>query len=135
MSEYRVLITGYSKTPNETVVVVDDIPNATRLRRAWTGFALLFAGAAVSILIPVAHFLLVPGFLIAAFVTLFQRLGQTTVVRSARGTCPDCQIEQDLDLHGRWRLPTGTACRNCKRPLSLTAVSPEPTGPGNQVSA
>ncbi len=127
MPEYRLSITGYGPTPTSMVVAVDEIPTARRLRRAWTSFLVFFALAMISILIPVAHFLLVPGFLIAAFASLFMKLAATSQVHEARGSCPDCAAEQEFDLSGAWRLPRDVTCRGCQRRLTLTAA-PVPEG-------
>ena len=126
MSDYHVTITGYGKTPTETVVTVLDVPTGRRRRRAWSSFLLLLFLAALSVFIPVGHFLLVPGFLFAAFASLFTRLGATSRVLQSRGTCPDCGFEQDFDLPGAWRLPQDITCRGCQRRLTLAA------GPANQ---
>jgi hypothetical protein len=127
VTDVQVQVRGYAAEPATAVVRLDPLVPGRRIGRAVTGFAALFAIALVSALIPVAHFLLVPGFLIAAFVTLAVRLGVTTLVLSAHGKCPDCGLEQDFDLAKSWRLPQDTACRGCHRRLTLTA---EPTSQG-----
>ena len=77
--------------------------------------------AAVTLFIPVAHFILVPTCLIGAFVTLFTRASRRFRIVSARGTCPACAIEQPLELPGSLKLPLDVSCRNCHRRLTLHA--------------
>ena len=122
ISEHYASITGYAPQSTQAVISVDQIPPGRRVGRAVAGFGLFLLLAVVSVFIPAAHFLLVPGFLITAFVVLAVRLGQRAVVVGAKGTCPDCGAEQDLDLPRSWRLPVDTACRSCQRRLTLTAV-------------
>lgn len=117
-----MLVTGYAPEPTAATVRLDPLVPGRRVGRAVASFAVLFVIALVSVLIPVAHFLLVPGFLIAAFVSLIVRLGVTTLVLGARGTCPDCGVEQDFDLPKAWRLPQDVTCRGCQRRLTLTAA-------------
>jgi len=108
------------------MVRLETIDSRRRISAALTSFLGLLALAALSVLIPVAHFLLVPGFLIAAFATLAMKLGTNTRILGARGACPDCGFEQDLDLSGAWRLPQDVTCRGCQRRLTLTAASAQP---------
>jgi hypothetical protein len=63
---------------------------AARLRRAMKRWAVLSLLAVLSILIPVAHFLLVPGFLIAAPISAAMLLRQKSGITCGEGTCPSC---------------------------------------------
>jgi len=121
-TQHHVRIRGYAKETTAGTVSVEDVPRGRRVGGAITRFVLLLCAAAVSILIPLAHFILVPSFLIAAFITLFQRLALSAKVVGARGTCPDCGLEQDLDVPRQWRLPVDVTCRGCQRRLTLTAA-------------
>ena len=122
INEHHASVTGYSPQRTAATVMVDHVPPGRRVGRAVAAFLLFLLLAAVSVFIPAAHFLLVPGFLITAFVMLAIRLGQRAVVVSARGTCPDCGVEQELDLPKSWRLPMDTACRKCQRRLTLSTL-------------
>jgi len=126
VNEIRVRVTGYAPQSTEALVHLEFVDSTRRIGRAWGSFGMFLALAIVSVLIPVAHFLLVPGFLIAAFASLAMKLGATTRILSARGTCPDCAVEQDLDLPGAWRLPRDITCRGCQRRLTLTAAATPP---------
>ena len=122
-SEHHASITGYAPQSTQAVITVDHIPPARRVGRAIGGFALFLLLAVISVFIPAAHFVLVPGFLITAFVILAVRLGQRAVVVNAKGSCPDCGAEQELDLPKSWRLPVDTSCRSCQRRLTLTSLA------------
>ncbi|MFI5207737.1 MAG: hypothetical protein ACHQX4_06935 [Gemmatimonadales bacterium] len=98
---------------------VEPLAPGRRFGRAVAGFGLWFLAAIVAVFIPVAHLILVPLFLVAAFVTLIVRAGTAVLVRSASGICPDCGTEQQLEISGAWRLPKDVTCRNCHRRLTL----------------
>lgn len=89
-----------------------------------TGFAGWIGAGIVCVFIPIAHFVLVPGCVIGAFVMFGRRMAQRTMVVYARGRCPDCGTEQELDLLGPWTGRTNLACSSCRRPLRLIPAQP-----------
>lgn len=116
----QVVLTGYSGRTAATVLVVS-YDRARRVRRALRGLGTWWGAALVSVLIPVAHFVLVPAFFFFGVYTFARRLTTDQVALSGRGTCPDCGREQALDVAGRWSLPRTTSCRYCQRGLRVTA--------------
>ena len=113
-------LAGYHPDATEAVLEVDELSTGRRVGRALKGFAAWFAAAVVCVLIPVAHFVLVPGCLLGAFIVLVLRLRARSLVVSAHGTCPDCGAAQDLDVLGPWRGEARSlACRACHRGLEL----------------
>ncbi|HUL03963.1 MAG TPA: hypothetical protein VLV16_12115 [Gemmatimonadales bacterium] len=95
-----------------------------RRRRAWAGLGKAWGAAAVCVFIPVAHVLLVPGFLLFGIYQFFERLGTAELTRDARGTCPDCGAEQTFDLGRRREAPAPVTCARCQRGLTLTFPGP-----------
>ncbi len=63
---------------------------AARLRRAAKRWTVLWALAALSVLIPVAHFVLVPALLIAGPISAVARYRQRSGVIAGEGVCPSC---------------------------------------------
>lgn len=116
-------LTGYSGKSTRGSVTVISFDKKARTRRAFKALGTFWACAVGSIFIPVAHFLLVPGFFIFAIVQFFQRLGTPELGKGATGTCPDCGAEQKLDLPPRWKTPQQVTCKNCQRGLQLTAAA------------
>jgi hypothetical protein len=114
-------LTGYSGEERDALLRIRSFDRAERVRRATGGLAISWAVAFGCVFIPVAHFVLVPGFVIYGVFTFVQRLRTATVVVSAHGTCPDCGAEQDLDLFGPWRAGRDLSCRECHRSLRLAA--------------
>lgn len=118
--ERRVEVTGYSGRSAATVLVVS-YDRAQRMRRALKGLGTWWGVALLSVLIPVAHFVLVPSFFLYGIYTFARRLGAERVALSCHGTCPDCGREQAFEVTGRWSLPRTTSCRYCQRSLRLSA--------------
>lgn len=116
------LLTGYSGKATRGTVTVISFDRRARTRRAFKALGTFWACAVGAIFIPVAHFLLVPGFFFFAIVQFFQRLGTEELGKAATGVCPDCGAEQKLDLPARWKVPQQVTCKSCQRGLQLTAA-------------
>lgn len=120
--ERRYRLTGYSDREGEALLQLRSFDSPARVKRAVAALAVWWGAAFLSLFIPVAHFLLVPGFLMFGLVTFVRRLKTSAVVVKARGTCPDCGAEQDLDILGSWSESRDVTCRQCHRSLRLTAA-------------
>lgn len=117
------LLKGYHGVPTPGTVTIRRFNRDERVRRALAGLGKWWGVALVSVLIPVAHFVLVPSFLAYGVWQGVQRLGTVELAIAARGTCPDCGAEQALDLAVRWRAPQPVTCRQCHRGLQLVLPS------------
>lgn len=113
-------VAGYSGPPTTATVTIRSFDRRERVRRALKGLATFWAAAVGSVFIPVAHFLLVPGFLLYGAYTFLERMGARQVVIAAEGTCPDCGRAQQLETGGRWQVPRTISCRHCQRALRLS---------------
>jgi len=105
-----------------TQVFRQSMDGPRRLRRAALALVSLWALALFSILIPVAHFLLVPGFLIAGPLVAWKRLHQEQVILGAVVTCPNCDAHTVLDPGTDERELT-LSCDVCHSPLTLSTES------------
>ena len=113
-------LTGYSPSPSTATATIHSFDNSERTKRALKGLGAFWAAAIGSVFIPVAHFLLVPSFLLYGAYTFFERLGAQQIAVAAEGTCPDCGRAQQLEVGGRWRVPRTVACRYCQRALKIS---------------
>ena len=119
----RFVLTGYSDQTTAGVAHVRSFDRAERMVRASKRLALAWAGALIGFFIPVAHFLLVPGLLIAGVVFFRSGLGAREIAYSMTGSCPDCGLEQDFASAGRWEPPHTVTCRGCHRSLTAKAAN------------
>ena len=81
--------------------------------------------AAVCILIPIAHFLLVPGFLIGGVIVASRRWKTEEEGSDASGPCPVCSHSISIDLDKNAELPQWHDCPECAEPLELKASETE----------
>ena len=92
-----------------------------RVRRGVTGLLMWWGAAVAGFFIPVAHFLLVPGFVAFGLYVFFARLRAGSSTLWLKGVCPDCNIEQSFDADGEWSLPRRISCTSCGRSLTAQA--------------
>jgi hypothetical protein len=119
LAERPLALSGYHGVPTPARLLVATFEAGQRLRRAVTGLLGFWGAMVVSVFLPGAHFVLVPGFFGVGIWQFFHRLRQGAQVRGARGACPDCGVEQDFELGSRLRFPQTVQCRSCGRGLTL----------------
>ena len=94
---------------------------AARLRRAAKAWVVLWALAVVSVLIPVAHFILVPAFFIAGPITALGRFRQENGILGGSGPCPACGGRVVIEAHDDdW--PFFDICGLCRASVRIEAV-------------
>lgn len=93
-----------------------------RKTRALKSLGLLWMIATVCVLIPVAHFVLVPGFLIAGVMVARRRWNTPEEGLSATGECPSCGQSVHLELEKSADLPQWRNCPECGAGLELRAM-------------
>ncbi len=113
------ILSGYHGQPTRGTVTIHVFNRRQRWRRALAGLAKWVGMALLAVFIPVAHFLLVPSFLLYACWQGLQRLRTVELASGARGTCPDCGREQPLELAPSWSAPQSVTCHYCHRGLRL----------------
>jgi len=90
--------------------------------RAIKTLLLFWAIATVCVLIPIAHFILVPGFLIGGIVAAKRRWDKSEEGIDACGVCPDCENTICINLDKNAELPQWHSCPECGDILELQAI-------------
>lgn len=90
-----------------------------RMSRAIKILALLWAIAVATAFIPIAHFVLVPGFLIAGPIVAYRRYQMSEHPSSADGECPTCKQLSSIHLEPSDTLPMWTYCSASNDPVQL----------------
>jgi len=112
---------GFAKTAAR-VTIARHAPG-DRAKRAAQALAALWGVAALAILVPIAHFVLVPGFFVAGIVVGLKRLREAASVTGVEGTCPRCSEECVFEAGGRLRASSRASCPACHNQLDL-AIDP-----------
>jgi len=86
---------------------------AERTARALQGAGVCVGLAVVSIFLPIAHFVLVPGFLIAAPIVALRRLREGASIIRLAGMCPRCNEERTFEAKGAFKPIVKIACPGC----------------------
>lgn len=112
----RVVARNASET--KCVVYRRSLSTGERVMRALTILGICWGLAAVTILIPVAHFVLVPGFLLAGPFAAWFRYRPRSLVLGGVGTCPGCDAELVVPSQAEhW--PLSAICDSCMESLEL----------------
>jgi len=91
-----------------------------RIKRAviaWLGFWTL---AVLSIPIIIAHWILIPAFLIAGPLTAYKRMKSEYKPEKVTGKCPVCGEDVNILLESNDTLPMWKYCSNCKTSVNIT---------------
>lgn len=94
-----------------------------RLRRAAAGLGLLWLLAAVSVFIPIAHLLLVPGFFFGGIGLAIVRWRRRDRFAAFEARCPVCGARHHFDLEEAAELPLRLRCPGEDAPMTLKARS------------
>jgi len=82
---------------------------------------LFWSIATISVLIPIAHIILVPSFLIGGVVVAKRRWNRGEEGISAEGDCPSCTHAITIDLEKKAELPQWHHCPQCNDSLEFQA--------------
>lgn len=113
-----VRILGQPDKVSKGEAVVRQWTPKERMMRSLKAFAIWFAIAALSIAIPILHFILVPLFLIVSFVMAAVVYAHASMVLGGAGTCPYCGAELEIvKKPDSW--PLDDVCAKCSRHVAI----------------
>ena len=119
----RFEIRGFAEASSEGFADVLSFNKGERMRRALKGLGISWLAGFGGLFIPVAHFLLVPGFFLFGIYVFVTRLKTEEITTKVAGICPDCAVEQEFEAGGTWGLPRSMACVGCGRTLRATVMA------------
>ena len=114
-----ITIKGNESAGNSAELYTRSFTSGERMARAGKMLAICWTLALITLFIPIAHFFLVPTFLIAGPVTAYLKYRVETVMEKAHGVCPECSKAVDIALDPLDKLPKHTYCPDCNKPLQL----------------
>lgn len=100
-------------------VTLQEWDSSDRMKRALKMFGMLWGAAVVSVLIPLAHFVLVPGFLIAGPIVAYFVYQNEKMILGGQGTCPNCGKPFTI-AKGKVRWPMNDLCSECQSPAKIS---------------
>jgi len=113
----QAYLTVFGAPPSPVAIDVVALGIIRRVGRAGLVLFVCWALALVSVFIVLAHFILVPGFLVGGLVLAYLRFRTVRLVTRVHGVCPRCRVEQDFDPPS-WGRTVG--CPRCKNQVTLT---------------
>jgi hypothetical protein len=119
----RGWLSALGARPSPVTVTVVRYGVGHRIGRAVLGAGACWAAAAAAVFIPVAHFILVPGLLVAGAIVGFLRLRADRRLLGARGVCPRCGAEQEFEVSGRTGTEGAVDCPGCHNRLRVSLGS------------
>lgn len=115
----RPIVLKSGDVTGEGVLYLQAFDTKERKIRAAKTWALMWLLALLSLPIIIAHFILVPGFLIAGPVLAVRRYRVTEVPDHVSGNCPSGKEEFTLALEASDHLPMWSYCPVCNSSLQL----------------
>src|SRR5262245_20952972 len=114
-------LSAFGSSPAPAIATVLYQNAGRRLSRTAAGLGFCWGVALVSVFIPVAHFILVPTFVLAGIGVAIVRAREDRRLLKVRGACPRCGAEQDFKVGGRFASTRSLDCPKCHNHLVLTA--------------
>src|SRR5689334_19748665 len=108
--QVRVSSSAGKETPGE--VRVQHWTHQERMKRAIKVFFLCWGLAAVAVLIPLLHFILVPSLVIAGPISAYMTLQQESVVLGGESRCPECGADLVI-VRAPEKWPLSDLCAKC----------------------
>jgi hypothetical protein len=114
-----VFLKSSSGHESKGVFTLKVLSRPERLARAWRAAGICLGLALVSIFLPLLHFLLVPGFLIAAPFAFSWMMSWESVILPSDVPCPSCGTTVHIK-YNREKWPFYEVCTHCRNELVAT---------------
>jgi len=119
VSEFQARLQWLGSPDTEATVDVLERDASARFRRAALTWAVTWACAVAAVFLPLLHFVLVPGLLIAGPVLAMQRSRERYQLLRARGRCPGCGGAIDESMQSAVKAGLTLRCPSCRRAVTL----------------
>jgi ribosomal protein S27AE len=123
-TELAARLTAFGHEPSAVTATVSVQSPGARVARVLAGLAMFWGVALVCVFIPVAHFILVPVFLLTGIVVAIMRAREDRRLILLRGSCPRCGAAQEFRPGGRFVDGRRLDCPRCHGDVTLAVASP-----------
>lgn len=110
---------GMESAPTKGHVSIITWSAQERSRRALKLLGACWGIGLFCVILPLVHFVLVPGMLIAGMIGFVHMSKQTTLVLGGKGICPECQKEFRI-AKAVDQFPMAETCESCNASVSVT---------------
>jgi hypothetical protein len=118
--EIQASLTAFGHPPTRVTAVVIEQTPAQRLGRALAGLGMFWALALGGLLIPVAHFILVPALVVTGTLVAVTRAREDRRLVQLRGACPRCgAAQEEFKPGGRFATGRSVDCPKCHGTLTI----------------
>jgi 4-hydroxybenzoate polyprenyltransferase len=117
-SRALVRVTSLEGKESRGVVQLRSLGAAERAKRAAKMVGILWGLAVLSVFVPIAHFVLVPGFFLAGLVAAAMVYRTEIVVVGGEASCPKCGAAVSI-TPGTARWPMRETCEACQWPMTI----------------
>jgi hypothetical protein len=127
--ELPATLTVFGSPPTPATATVLNQSLGQRLARTGAALGACWGLALAGLFIPVAHFILVPTFVVAGIVAAVLRAREDRRLLEVCGRCPRCGAEQQFKIGGRFAPERSFDCPRCHSNLVMHASAEGPAGP------
>ena len=121
VSDTQVIYVKADEKPvREGALSFTQFSSGDRMGKALTVLGMCWGAAGITLFIPIAHFVLVPGFLIAGPVLAMMKYKVDRANDSVDVQCPHCDKTVSIKLDPADKLPLYSYCPDCNTSLHLT---------------
>lgn len=117
----KVSISGTSAEKTTGEIRIQEWNAQQRMMRALKVGGACWGFALVSVILPLAHFVLVPGFFIAGPIAAYFLLNQKSMILGGSGICPHCKKHMSI-VRSALRFPLSDVCDHCKHGVSIECI-------------
>ena len=114
----KAIFSAANAEPTRGTVRLQHWERPERMRRALKMGGMTWGIALACVLIPLAHFVLVPGFLLAGPIVAYFVFQQTDVVLGGEGTCPRCLKPIQIS-RTKLQWPISDLCIHCQSTVEI----------------
>jgi hypothetical protein len=123
MVQIPVRLRFWDRPPTHGTAVILERSFGQRMGRALTQLLIFWGLALVSVLIPIAHFVLVPGFFVAGIIAARFRVQEERTLLTVSAICPRCESKQKFAPNTRFEPGKTISCPGCKNDLVVEEES------------
>jgi len=132
-AERVAMLEAFGAPPTQATAVLVSQNPVQRLVRALAILGGCWAAAIVSVFFPVAHFFLVPGFIVLGVVLAVLRSRERERLLGIHGVCPRCHREHDFGRGDRQSGQIWVTCPGCFTRLRVTIEPRQSPGTSHSV--